>query len=179
MTSSKNVKVFLGLGSNIERERHVHAGLDALADYFGELRISSVYESRAVGFDGNNFFNLVVGVDTDQPVQTLSDVLKRIEDDNGRLRQGPKFSPRTLDIDILTYGNFVGNGGGIELPRAEILKNAFVLQPLAEIAPDEQHPQLRQTYAALWRAYDKNSQALWPVNFIWRGRWISKVADQV
>lgn len=166
-------QVYLSLGSNINRHQHILAGLDALADAFGELTISSVYESKSVGFNGSNFFNLVVGIFTGLTIASLSEVLKKIEDDNGRYRQGPKFSPRTLDIDILTYGDFVGVDNGIELPRAEITKNAFVLLPLKEIAPREKHPQLQQTYTELWQHYDKSSQLLWPVDFIWRNKNIS------
>ncbi len=166
-------RVYLSLGSNIRRHQHIAAGLDALAAAFGELHISSVYESKSVGFDGSNFFNLVVGIDTSLGVAALSERLKNIEDDNGRCRQGPKFSPRTLDIDILVYGDSVGVEAGISLPRAEITQNAFVLLPLAEIAGEQLHPQLQQSYASLWQAYDKSAQPLWPVDFVWQGRKIS------
>lgn len=169
-------QVYLSLGSNIQRHQHILAALDALADHFGHLQISSVYESKSVGFNGSNFFNLVVGIETDLAVQSLSDVLKKIEDDNGRFRQGPKFSPRTLDIDILTYGDFVGVANGIELPRAEITQNAFVLLPLTEIAGHQRHPQLQQTYAELWGEYDQASQSLWPVDFVWREQVLSKAS---
>src|SRR6187402_643424 len=138
--------VYLSLGSNLDRHRHILAGLDALETLFGALVISSVYESKSVGFNGSNFFNLVVGVQTELALADLSEALKRIEDNNGRVRSGPKFSPRTLDIDILTYGDFVGIDVGIELPRAEISKNAFVLLPLAQIAAEVLHPQLQKTY---------------------------------
>lgn len=165
--------VYLSLGSNINRHKHIVAGLDALEDLFGDLVISSVYESKSVGFNGSNFFNLVVGVQTDLDLANLSEALKRIEDNNGRVRSGPKFSPRTLDIDILTYGDFVGVTAGIELPRAEITKNAFVLLPLAEIAAEVLHPQLQIPYRQLWAAYDQASQALWAIDFIWKGNAIS------
>ena len=167
-------QVYVGIGSNIERERHVLAALDALADSFGELRISSVFESEAVGFAGEHFYNLVAGFETSLGVGQLSRVLKAIEDSNGRCRKGPKFSGRTLDIDILTYDDRKGSVDGVELPRAEILKNAFVLQPLAEIAPERLHPVEGQTYAELWQAYDKQKQRLWPVDFVWRGAVISR-----
>lgn len=166
--------IYLSLGSNVERHKNITAALDALAAVFGPLQVSSVYESKSVGFDGSNFFNLVVGADTTLTITELSETLKRIEDDNGRKRNGPKFSPRTLDIDILTYGNFVGVEGGIELPRAEITKNAFVLLPLVEIAADVLHPQLQKTYHEIWKDYDQASQSLWSIFFEWRGRVISR-----
>lgn len=165
--------IYLSLGSNVDRHKNITAALDALADLLSELKISSVYESKSVGFDGSNFFNLVVGADTALPIAELSETLKRIEDNNGRKRSGPKFSPRTLDIDILTYGDFVGDESGIELPRAEITKNAFVLLPLAEIAADVLHPQLQKTYHDLWAGYDQASQSLWPIEFEWRGKKVS------
>jgi len=165
--------IYLSLGSNVDRHKNITAALDRLAELFGELQISSVYESKSVGFDGSNFLNLVVGADTDLSITELSETLKRVEDDNGRKRNGPKFSPRTLDIDILTYGNFVGVENGIELPRAEITKNAFVLLPLAEIAPDTFHPQLQKTYRCLWLDYDQTSQSLWAIDFEWRNKMIS------
>lgn len=170
-------EIYLSLGSNVDRHRNITAALDALADLFGELKISSVYESKSVGFDGSNFFNLVVGADTTLFIVELSETLKRIEDEYGRKRNGPKFSPRTLDIDILTYGDFAGIEHGIELPRAEITKNAFVLLPLAEIAPNVFHPQLQKTYRALWLDYDQASQSLWPIDFEWKGLVISKATS--
>lgn len=166
-------EIYLSLGSNVNRHQHITAALDALSLLLGELRISSVYESKSVGFDGSNFFNLVVGANTALGIAELSEQLKKIEDDNGRKRHGPKFSPRTLDIDILTYGDFVGTDSGVELPRAEITKNAFVLWPLAEIAAESLHPVLRQTYADLWKGYDKLSQSLWTIDFEWKGKLIS------
>lgn len=165
--------IYLSLGSNVDRHKNITAALDALAALFGILQISSVYESKSVGFDGSNFFNLVVGADTGLSIAELSETLKRIEDENGRKRNGPKFSPRTLDIDILTYSDFVGNESGIELPRAEITKNAFVLLPLAEIAADTLHPQLQKSYRDLWADYDQASQSLWSIDFEWRGKKIS------
>ncbi len=160
-------KVFLSLGSNIDRYRNITAGLNALAEKFGELQLSPVYESEAVGFEGDHFLNLVVGLETPLSVAALSEQLKKIEQDNGRRRDLPRFSARTLDIDILTYAHQVGLVDGVKLPRDEILHNAFVLLPLAEIAPDEVHPVENLSYAALWQAFDQKSQLLWRVDFNW------------
>ncbi len=156
-------RVYLGIGSNIDRHKHILAALTALRADFGELIISPVYESEAIGFEGDPFFNLVVGLDTQMSVGALQHSMKVIEDLNGRVRGGPKYSPRTLDIDILTYGTLVGEHEGVQLPRDEILKNAFVLWPLSDVAAQEQHPQLKLTYRDLWARYDKNKQVLWPV----------------
>ncbi|MCP8689139.1 2-amino-4-hydroxy-6-hydroxymethyldihydropteridine diphosphokinase [Marinobacterium sedimentorum] len=167
-------QVYVSIGSNIERERNIAAGLDGLAESFGELTLSSVFESEAVGFTGDHFYNLVAGFETSLAVGELSRELKAIEDRNGRCRQGPKFSGRTLDIDILTYDDACGRIDGVELPRAEILFNAFVLQPLAEIAPQGLHPLNGLSYGALWQQYDKQKQRLWAVDFAWQGRRFSR-----
>ena len=166
-------KVYVSIGSNIDRERHITAALDALAKNFSALEISSVYESEAVGFTGDHFFNLVVGFDTAMKVSELSACLRDVEHINGRNRGLEHFSARTLDIDILTYGYYVGENDGVVLPRAEILENAFVLLPLAEIAPSQEHPVAHQSFSALWLAYSKQ-QKLWTVDFSWRGESISK-----
>ncbi|MBU2872404.1 2-amino-4-hydroxy-6-hydroxymethyldihydropteridine diphosphokinase [Marinobacter salexigens] len=167
------VPVYISIGSNIDRERYVVAALDALAGWFGELDISPVYESEAVGFNGSPFLNLVVGVKTSLSVGELSQHFKLLEVENGRRKEAPKFSARTLDLDILTYGEAVGRLDGVELPRGEILKNAFVLRPLADVAPDVKHPVCRKTYLELWQMYNTD-QKLWPVNFSWQGRVISE-----
>jgi len=170
--SNQPSRVYLSIGSNQNREHHVRSALDALADTFDTLTISSVFDSEAVGFDGSAFLNLVVGLDTDWSVAQLRDWCKTLEDSNGRRRDAPKFSSRTLDVDILTYDKLTGEHDGVDLPRAEILKNAFVLLPLAEIAPDEIHPLEGKTYAQLWKAYSK-PQKLWAIEFKWRGEIIS------
>lgn len=166
-------RVYLGLGSNIERERYLTAGLDALQALFGELALSSVYDSQAIGFQGQPFLNMVVAVDTALPVADLARQLRHIEFEHGRLPDATRFSSRQLDIDILTYDALVGVIDGVELPRGEILENAFVLCPLAELAPDVPHPALGHTYASLWRAYDQSAQPLRRVAFAWRARAIS------
>ena len=167
-------KVYVSIGSNINRYQHVAASLDALVEHFGELEISPVYESETIGFKGDHFLNLVAAFDSNLSVGDLSALLRTIEYDNGRTRDGPRFSSRSLDIDILTYDSVVGNVDGVSLPRAEIVENAFVLRPLADIAADHLHPALKQSYAELWHAYDQSSQKLWPVDFKWQDRMISR-----
>lgn len=166
-------RVYISIGSNIERYRHVTAALDALHAWFGELIISPVYESESVGFEGSDFLNLVVAIETELTVGELSRRFKQLEAENGRTRSAPKFSPRTLDLDILTYDDAKGVVDGVELPRAEILKNAFVLRPMADIAGDELHPVCGQSYRQLWQDYQRD-QKLWPVDFSWQGRWVSR-----
>lgn len=169
-------QVFLGLGSNIERERYMSAGLDALHGLFGELALSPVYDSPAIGFQGQPFLNMVVAVDTGLSVAELAARLRHIEVEHGRPDNATRFSPRQLDIDILTYEDLVGNVDGVELPRGEILENAFVLRPLADLAPDAIHPVEMRTYAQLWADYDASSQPLERVPFTWRGRSIPVIA---
>lgn len=172
-----SAQVYLSLGSNIDRDRHILAALDALTDQFGELQISSVYESEAVGFVGDNFYNLVVGFGTELSVGELSGYLKALEYRHGRQPDCARFSSRTLDIDILTYADLTGRVDGVTLPRGEILENAFVLWPLAELASAVRHPLLGICYGTLWRnysdRYDRRGQLLWPVSFHWRGNELS------
>jgi len=165
-------RVYLGVGSNIERERYITAGLDALEGLFGPLALSPVYDSAAIGFEGQPFLNLVAGVDTALDVGDLARRLRHLEFEHGRPPNASRFSARQLDIDILTYGDASGLIGGVELPRGEILENAFVLCPLADLAPDDIHPVAGRTYRELWQNYDKSSQALVKVEFEWRGRMI-------
>lgn len=157
------VGVYLGLGSNIDRKKNISFALTNLGKLFGEVQCSSIYESESVGFDGSNFYNLVVKINTDQEVSALSKTLRKIEDDAGRDRSKPKFSPRTLDIDILLVDDLVGNFDGTILPRDEILKNAFVLLPLSEIAPNVVHPEVGESFYKLWAGFDKEKQKLWKI----------------
>ena len=159
-------EIYLGLGSNVEREKHLCAGLDALAEFLQGMQCSAVFESQPVGIKSGPFFNLVVSAKTDLPLIELSRRLKLIEADNGRYAHDRKGLP--LDIDVLLYGDRVGNFDGLILPRAEILKNAFVLWPLSLIAPGKVHPGMGKTLAQMW-ADAQIDQVLAPVAFEWRG----------
>lgn len=157
--------VYLGLGSNIERERHLCAGLEALSGFLQQMRCSPVFESQAVGIKSGPFLNLVVEARTALSLAELDRWLKAIEADNGRYAPDRKGLP--LDIDVLLYGELVGEHEGLQLPRAEILRNAFVLWPLALLAPQLQHPVEKRSFAELWQAA-RIDQQLWPVSFSWR-----------
>jgi len=157
------VQAYISVGSNIEPKKHIRASLIDMQQHYGQLVISSVYESEAVGFVGDNFYNLVVGFETEQPPLTINQTLRQIEQNHGRLRGQNKFSPRTLDLDLILYGDAILQEDSLNLPRDEILNYAFVLQPLAEILPNTKHPVTQQTYYDLWQHFDKNKQILWKV----------------
>ncbi len=146
-------RAWISVGSNIDRRRHIRGALRDLAARFGELVVSPVYETDAVGFTGDAFFNLVVGIDSTCPPAELHRLLRAIEQRHGRERDGGKFASRTLDLDLLTYGDAVSDDGGRHLPRDEIVKYAFVLAPLADVAADERHPELGRDYGSLWHDY--------------------------
>jgi 2-amino-4-hydroxy-6-hydroxymethyldihydropteridine diphosphokinase len=160
-------RVYLGLGSNVQREAHLLAGLEALAEVLEEMRCSPVFESHAVGIRSDNFYNLTVTGLTRLPLGELDRRLKFIEADNGRY--APDRVGLPLDIDVLLYDQRVGEHDGVLLPRAEILRNAFVLWPLSLLAPDELHPGRQLPFGQLWRDASIDQQ-LWPVAFQWRGQ---------
>lgn len=149
-------EVFLSLGSNIDRERNVPSALAELERRFGPMVVSSVYETGAVGFEGPPFHNLVAAFSTEIPVRELAAILAEIEEQHGRLRESTKFSSRTLDVDLILYGDLVITEGKLKLPRPEVTRYAFVLEPLAEIAPDGKHPVTGERYADLWARFDKS-----------------------
>jgi 2-amino-4-hydroxy-6-hydroxymethyldihydropteridine diphosphokinase len=142
-------RVYVSLGSNVDRERNMRAAVAALDARFAPVQVSQVYETRAVGFRGDPFLNAVAGFDTDLEVEALLDVLRAIETRSGRLRADKRFGPRTLDLDLLTYGDAISDDDCMDLPRSDITRHAFVLLPLAQIAPDASHPVLGQRYADL------------------------------
>ena len=158
-------EIYISVGSNIDRDKHTRAGLQQLAQHFDELRLSTVYESEAVGFQGSHFYNLVVAATTDMTVEQVFSVLKGIERDNGRVHGGKKFAPRTLDLDLLLYDDVIATEG-VVLPREEICHNAFVLKPLAELAPDLIHPVTGVSLAQMWESLDVD-QKLWAIEFSW------------
>lgn len=143
--------VYVGIGSNQQREARIRAAIAALRENFGEILLSPVYNTAAVGFDGSDFLNLVAAFETELGAQSVVDVFRRIEDDLGRDRSLPKFASRPIDLDILLYSSLIIDVPGIRIPREEILEQAFVLKPLQDIAPDRLHPEIGDTFAALWQ----------------------------
>lgn len=158
-------KIYISIGSNIDAKKNIRLAIRALQDHYGKLILSSVYESEAVGFDGDNFLNLVAGLNTEEDVYTVAATLRKIEDENGRDRSGPRFSSRIVDLDLLLYDNLIIKEDNLEVPRDEITKNAFVLLPLEEIAPQLIHPVSGKTMCDHWISFNKESQKLWAINF--------------
>ena len=158
-------RVYVSIGSNIDREQNIDAALRELSAAYRELEQSSVYESDAVGFDSAPFYNLVVGFRTDESPRAIQDSLHAIENRHGRLRT-VALSARTLDLDLLLYDDLVMSEGKLVLPRNDIDRYAFVLAPLAEIAGSARHPVTGVSYADMWAAFDDSRQVLtrvdWP-----------------
>ena len=152
--------IYLGLGSNVDPQRHLRLGIDELRRRFGELVISPTYQGAAVGFDGDDFLNLVVSVESDASPEVIRDELEDIHRLAGRRRNEERFSSRTLDIDLLLAGDLVTAGPPVRLPRTDVLEYAFVLRPLTDIAPDVRHPETGQTFLEHWQGFDQESQPL-------------------
>lgn len=153
-------RVYLSLGSNLDPRRHLPAAIRELRERFGELIVSPAYRSTAVGFDGAEFVNLAVGLDTVLSPEALNDWLHALENRHGRRRDVPRYSDRTLDIDIVFYDDQVLNGPGhLQIPRDE-LQHAFVLRPIADIAPDFRHPVSGHSMADLWAAFPVQAEPL-------------------
>jgi 2-amino-4-hydroxy-6-hydroxymethyldihydropteridine diphosphokinase len=147
-------RVYISVGSNVDRRHHLRAGLHALRDRFGPLAVSTVYECPAVGFEGDPFYNCVAAFDSAEPVETVHAALHTIEDRHGRDRSQPKYSPRTLDLDLLLYGDRVVREDRLVLPRPDVDQVAFVLAPLAELAGERSHPARQATFTELWACFD-------------------------
>ena len=147
-------RIYVSFGSNVDREVNLRGGLQALRGRFGPLAVSTIYECPAVGFEGEKFLNGVVAFDSDEPILAVHQSLHEIENQHGRDRSQPRFSPRTLDLDLLLYGARIVREGKLILPRPEIDKVAFVLGPLAELAGDQHHPVHGEPLMALWARFD-------------------------
>ena len=148
MTGKKVPSVHLGIGSNIDAKKNLELALNELEKRFGELDKSSVYRSKAYGFDGDDFLNMVVALDS---VLTPTEIHEQLED---------IYASRTLDIDLLLYDDLVIDQPPIRLPRADVLRFSFVLGPLAEIAAELRHPETHQSYQGHWNNFDTGSHPI-------------------
>ncbi|UTW46323.1 2-amino-4-hydroxy-6-hydroxymethyldihydropteridine diphosphokinase [bacterium SCSIO 12696] len=157
------ITAYLGIGSNQSRSHNIRAALQWLEQCYDSLQCSPIYETDPVGVECKRFYNLVVAIQTDQPLVELYRALRQLEQRQGRCRDTEN-PCHTLDVDILLYGDVSGTVSGVELPRPEILTNAYVLKPLSDLAPELTHPEVGKTYRQLWWEYDR-PQKLWPVEF--------------
>ena len=157
------VQVYVGFGSNIDKYDSIRRGLVRLAEFYPELVMSAVYESIPFGFEAENFYNLVIGFTTADSVERVAENLKQIENDSGRHDGTGKKSVRTLDIDLLIYGDLVLQTDTIRVPREDIVNYSFVLKPLAEIAPEMRHPVTGCTYEQHWVEFSGSKDNLWKV----------------
>ncbi|MEM7433027.1 MAG: 2-amino-4-hydroxy-6-hydroxymethyldihydropteridine diphosphokinase [Pseudomonadota bacterium] len=157
-------KVFVGLGSNINAENNLRFGIEALGAEFGVLMLSDVYQSASLGFSGDDFLNLVAGFETDRGPEDIHAVIETIHANAGRLRGESRFAPRTLDIDLLLYGDEIIDAPPIRVPREDTLEYSFVLGPLADIAPEYHHPVTGKTLAEHWAEYDKTGHPISPAD---------------
>ena len=153
-------QVFVAAGSNVAPREHMALATGELARAFADVRFSPWYQNRAEGFDGSDFINLVAGFDTELPLDELLVVLRAIERLCGRPREAPRWAPRTMDLDVLLYGDLICQRPGITLPRPDLLVRAYMLGPLADLAPNLVHPSAGVTIGQLWRRFDKAAHPL-------------------
>jgi 2-amino-4-hydroxy-6-hydroxymethyldihydropteridine diphosphokinase len=162
-------EVYVAAGSNVAPEENLARAVQGLAREFPGARFSPWYRNRAVGFEGDDFINLVAGFGTGLPVRQVLERLRAIETACGRGRAAPRWAPRTMDLDVLLYGDLVCDEPGLELPRPDLLKRAYMLGPLAALAPEVVHPVARLTIGELWRGFDQAAHPLEPLTSRSRG----------
>ena len=157
------VTAYVSGGSNIAPEANLRLAAGELKRRFPGASFSRCYRNKAVGFDGPDFINFAVALPTTLPLAALDAQLEQIEALCGRPPGAKRWEPRAMDLDVLLYGDAVGEFGRLKLPRPSLLEWGFMLGPLSEIAPDLVHPVQRQSIAALWAAFDRDSNPLQPV----------------
>ena len=153
-------QVYVAVGSNVEPEKYLAAAARELGTLFPDVRFSSWYRNRAVGFEGADFINCVAGFSSELSVYAVIENLRRIESRCGRPRDAPRWAPRTMDLDILLYGDLIRDEPHLKLPRPDLLKRAYMLGPLAELAPTVVHPIAGLTIAELWNRFDRAAHPL-------------------
>lgn len=152
--------VYVGIGSNIDPEHNLSLCMRELRRRYGEVQASAVYRSGAVGFEGDDFLNLVASFESEDSPEAICEDIETIHNLVGRDRKGGKWAPRPLDIDLLLYDDLVISERPVRVPREDILEYSFVLRPLAELAPDLVHPVSNRTMLEHWQEFDESSQPL-------------------
>jgi 2-amino-4-hydroxy-6-hydroxymethyldihydropteridine diphosphokinase len=155
-----HVPVFVAAGSNLDPRHNLETACAAIAHSWPDARFSRAYSNVAVGFDGPDFINLVTGFSTAQPLDAVIARLRAIETQCGRPRFAPKWASRTMDLDVLLFGDRVEKTADYTLPRPDLLKRPYMLGPLAELAPQVQHPTEHKTIGALWKEFDDGAHAM-------------------
>ena len=159
-------RVYLGLGSNVEPKKNLQLGIRELQERYGELELSAVYQNAAVGFDGADFLNMVVGLRSDDAPSDIQRETELIHELAGRDRAADRFSSRPLDIDLLLYDDLIIDEPRLKIPRCDVLDFSFVLRPLAELAPGLIHPKTGKTMQEHWQAFDAKAHPLRAINAI-------------
>ena len=162
-TRNAPVNVYLSAGSNIAPEQNLKMACQQLESEYGELTLSSVYQNAAVGFAGDDFLNMVIGFSTHEKPELVVNRLESLHKKAHRKRQANPFSSRTLDVDLLLYGDLVREGEP-ELPRDDIEKYAFVLGPMAEVAPKLRHPVNGLTMSEIWDDFSADTHVMQKVD---------------
>jgi 2-amino-4-hydroxy-6-hydroxymethyldihydropteridine diphosphokinase len=155
-----HVRVFVAAGSNVEPERNLERACADIAHTWPDALFSRAYRNVAVGFEGPDFINLVTGFSTALPLQSVIARLRAIETQCGRPRYAPKWASRTMDLDVLVFGDLVEKTTDYTLPRPDLLKRPYMLGPLAEIAPHVVHPTEHRTISELWKQFDRDGHAM-------------------
>jgi 2-amino-4-hydroxy-6-hydroxymethyldihydropteridine diphosphokinase len=156
--------VYVAAGSNVEPERNLARACAEIARLWPDARFSGAYRNVAVGFEGPDFINLVVGFTTNQPLAEVLAQLHAIEIACGRPRNAPKWASRTMDLDILLFGDLIEKTAEYTVPRPDLVKRPFMLRPMAELAPDVRHPLADKTIAELWGEFDRAGHVMTPVH---------------
>lgn len=160
-------RVFLGLGSNVSPIENLTLALHELAERYGVLTLSRVYESPAVGFDGADFMNLVVRLESDALPESICHEIELIHNLSGRVRSSQKWESRPLDIDLLLYNDLIQKSPPVRVPRDDVLRYSFVLRPMAELAPDLKHPETGKTMLEHWQKFDAEGHPLKEICVDW------------
>jgi 2-amino-4-hydroxy-6-hydroxymethyldihydropteridine diphosphokinase len=156
--------VFVAAGSNVEPEKNLARACREITWTWPDAIFSRAYRNKAVGFEGPDFINMVLGFKSDDRIETVLTRLRDIEVICGRARNSPKWASRAMDLDVLLFGSRVEKTDDYILPRPDLLKRPYMLGPMAEIAPAVMHPTAHKTIAELWREFDRDAHTMVPVS---------------